>query len=203
MRYFRRGCPHRAADGGERVEQRQELGDVVAVAAGEDDGRRCAVAIGDQVVVRARPSPADRRGARAQPPFDARTCEESTTALDRSSRAAAFSSASRTSCRRCHTPASFQNRSRQHVIPDPNPSSCGRCSHRIPVCSTNRIPHSTSRSGTGRRPGHRNRRSLLGSSGSIRAHSSSDTIHREAPTTSPTPNPPAAHGHQDRPSSSC
>jgi hypothetical protein len=98
-----------------------------------------------------------------EPPYNALTCEESTTALDQSSFAAAFSSASRTSGRRCHTPASFQSRSqRQQVIPEPNPSSCGRRSHWMPVCSKNGIPHSTSRSGTALQPGYLNRRSLLG-----------------------------------------
>jgi hypothetical protein len=41
---------------------------------------------------------------------------------------------------------SFQSRSRrQQVIPEPKPSSWGRNSQRIPVSSTNRIPHSTLR----------------------------------------------------------
>jgi len=43
---------------------------------------------------------------------------------DQSSREAAFSSASSTSCSRCHTPASFQSRRRrQHVILEPKPRS--------------------------------------------------------------------------------
>ncbi len=75
--------------------------------------------------------------------------------------------------------ASFQSRSlRQHVIPDPNPSSWGRYSHRIAVQSTNRIPHNTLRSSRGLRPGNRCRRgSRGGNSGAISAHKSSDTIH--------------------------
>ncbi len=45
-------------------------------------------------------------------------------------------------------PASFQSRSRrQHVMPELKPRSCGKCSHWIPVCSTYKIPHSTSRFG--------------------------------------------------------
>ena len=40
------------------------------------------------------------------------------------------------------TPASFHAASRrQQVMPEPNPSSYGRCSHWIPVCRTNTIPH--------------------------------------------------------------
>ena len=41
---------------------------------------------------------------------------------------------------------------RQHVMPEPNPSSCGRYSHWIPVCSTNKIAHSACRSGNLGRP---------------------------------------------------
>lgn len=43
----------------------------------------------------------------------------------------------------------------QQVMPEPNPSSFGRCSHGMPVCSTYRIPRVTSRSGNGLRPGYR------------------------------------------------
>lgn len=81
-------------------------------------------------------------------------------------------------------PAAFQSRSRrQHVMPEPNPNSLGKYSHWMPVHSTYKIPHSTSRFGNGLRPGYRNRRSLLGNSGSIRSHRSSDTIHGNAPMT--------------------
>ncbi|GGU85070.1 hypothetical protein GCM10010275_20470 [Streptomyces litmocidini] len=48
-----------AADRWDGVEQGQELGDAVAVAAGEDDRERGAVAVGDQVVLGAGPSPID------------------------------------------------------------------------------------------------------------------------------------------------
>ncbi|SEE31245.1 hypothetical protein SAMN04490357_7632 [Streptomyces misionensis] len=174
--------PGPASDGRDGIKQGHELGDVVAVVAGEDDRERGAVS----VVIRWCLEPAHPRstgdGPVWSPFFNALTWPESTTALDQSSRAAAFSSASSTSCSCCQTPASFQSRSRhQHVIPDPKPSSWGRCSHWIPVCSTNRIPHSTCRSGTGLRPGYLNRRSRFGKSGSIRSHRSSDTILGQAP----------------------
>ncbi len=42
-----------SADRWEGVEQGQELGDVVAIAAGESDGERGSVAVDDQVVLRA------------------------------------------------------------------------------------------------------------------------------------------------------
>lgn len=44
------GAAAPAADRWDRVEQRQELGDVVAVAAGQQDGQRGAVPVSDQVV---------------------------------------------------------------------------------------------------------------------------------------------------------
>jgi hypothetical protein len=104
--------------------------------------RAGAVSVGDQVVLRTRP--VDRRRARAVPPFRALTWEDSTTQRDRSSREAAFSSATSSWCSCCHTPASFQSRNlRQQVMPEPKPSSFGRYSHWIPVCSTYGIPHST------------------------------------------------------------
>jgi hypothetical protein len=83
-------------------------------------------------------------------------------------------------------------------MPEPNPNSCGRYSHWIPVCSTYKIPHSTSRSGNGLRPGYRNLRSRCGSSGSKRSHNSSDTIHGDVPTPDRTLNSRASHGSQDR-----
>jgi protein-S-isoprenylcysteine O-methyltransferase Ste14 len=71
------------------------------------------------------------------------------TARDQSSFPAACSSASSSSCSCCQTPAVFHSsRRRQHVMPEPNPSSCGRNSRWMPVCSTKKIPHSTCRSGT-------------------------------------------------------
>lgn len=58
-----------AADGRDRVQQGQQVGDIVAVAVGEDDGERGAVSVGDHVVLGACPAPVDRRGARVDPPF--------------------------------------------------------------------------------------------------------------------------------------
>lgn len=82
----------------------------------------------------------------------------------------------------CQTSATFQSRNRRrHVMPEPKPNSCGRNSHWAPVCGTNKMAHSTFRSGSGLRPGCRELRSLHGRSGSIRAHKSSETIHGEAP----------------------
>src|SRR5690606_16538330 len=67
------------------VDQRDELGDVVAVAAGEADGQRDARALGDHVVFRAGPGAVDRARTGFGPPLSARTWELSITALDQSS----------------------------------------------------------------------------------------------------------------------
>ncbi|ANP52379.1 hypothetical protein AVL59_25110 [Streptomyces griseochromogenes] len=53
-------------------------------------------------------------------------------------------------------PALFQSRGlRQQVIPEPDPSSAGSHSQRIPVWRTNRIPHRTLRLSGCLRPGCR------------------------------------------------
>ena len=172
------GPPAAAAYRRDRLDQGHELGDVVAVAAGQRDRQRDAVRFGDQVVLRAGPGTVDRARAGFGPPFIARMCEPSITALDQSSAPAAFSSASSDSCSRCHTPASCQSRSRrQQVIPEPKPSSCGKNSHGIPVYRTNKIPDRTFRSSSRLRPGWSARRGTTGSSGSIRSHNPSGTIH--------------------------
>src|ERR1700733_5980770 len=73
---------------------------------------------------------------------------------EKSSGSAARSSDGSSSCSFFQTPASFQSRSRlQQVIPEPEPSSYGRNSQRIPVQSTNRIPHGTLRGSSRLRSG--------------------------------------------------
>jgi hypothetical protein len=126
-------------------------------------------------------SPTSRGPSADRPSFRraraARTWEESITARDQSSCFADRSFLSSTACSWSHTPASFQAaRRRQQVMPEPKPSSWGRYSHWIPVCSTNRIPHRACRSGTRGRPAT-SFGPGLGSNGSMSDHSSSDTIH--------------------------
>lgn len=70
-----------------------------------------------------------------------RTWDASTHARDQSTRLAAFSSATNVRCSWSNTRAACQSHNRrQHVIPEPKPSSRGRSSQPIPVNSTNRIP---------------------------------------------------------------
>lgn len=62
-----------AADRRDRVEQRQELGDVVAVAAGQRDGQRDAGRVDQQMVLGARAGTVDRGRPGQEPPKSART----------------------------------------------------------------------------------------------------------------------------------
>ena len=76
-----------------------------------------------------------------------------------------------------HTPARGQaGRRRQQLIPLPQPSSCGRDAHCIPVFSTNTIPVRQARSGTRARPGCR------GSFGRWGGTSGATTAHRASLT---------------------
>lgn len=61
-------APHRW----HRIEERDQLSDVIAVAAGQDDGKRDAGGVGDQVMLAARPAPVDRTSSRLGSPFNAR-----------------------------------------------------------------------------------------------------------------------------------
>lgn len=151
-----------------------ELRDVVTVPAGQRDRQRRALAVDDQMVLAAKTGAVDRGGAGLLAPPLARTCELSTTARDQSIWPASCNSSSRTWCSRCQTPASFHSkRRRQHVIPHPQPISCGKSSHGIPVFNTNKIPVKAARSGTRGRPVTCG--SPTGKIGSIRAHNSSES----------------------------
>lgn len=140
----------------DQVQQRQQLRDVVPVPAGQCDGERNAVAIDDQVVLAARPAPVARRRSGVHPPLSALTCEPSTAQSSISSRPAALSSVNRTSCRRGHTPASVQFRSRRQAVTPLHPvRSAGTSRQLTPLHSTYTIPRSAARSSAGSRPGQR------------------------------------------------
>lgn len=137
-----------------RLEQRNELGDLVAVAAGQAGGERDAVGVGDQVVPAARPAPVNR-GLR---PVFGPPLAPGVGAVHRSPRKVQSVRAAEPDEEGFVEPgphaASVHSASRrQHVMPDPKPSSNGRCSQAMPVCSTNRMPWNTSRSGCRFRPG--------------------------------------------------
>ncbi len=164
-----------AANWWDGVNQRQQLGDVVPVGAGQDCTDGDAIRVDEDVMLGTWSRAI--RGARASfsPAPTARTDDESTAAREKSSSPASRNFASSNSCKRFHTPAFCQSRKRlQQVGPEPNPNLVERWHQRIPVLNTNRMPFSAARFETGRRPGYFLRRGFGGGSkGSIKAHSSS------------------------------
>jgi len=167
-----------AAHGRHLVDERDQLRDVVTVAAGDRVRERDPRGVNQEVVLRSGSASVHRARARFGAPFFAWIWLPSTTARDHSISPACCSRASSSSCSLSHTPAACHSSSRRrHVAPDPNPSSKGRCRHAIPVYSTNKIPCSVSRSPSRLRPGYRNRRVVFGSSGSISSHNPSGTSH--------------------------
>jgi len=160
------------------VYQGEQLRHVMTVGTGDGECQRDPLSIRDEVMLRSKFAPVGGIGARFQPPKTARTLALSTTARDQSSWSARRNRARSISCTRCQTPWACQSRRRrQHVIPHPQPSSCGKYSHGIPVRRTNRIPVKALRLGTGGRP------LLLGGlsggrRGSMSVHRSSGRISR-------------------------
>jgi hypothetical protein len=89
----------------DRLDERQQLGDVGAVGGGEQAGERVTVGVGDQVMLGAGLAPIDRTRPGFAAPKSARSEAESQTARERSSRPARRSRASSSSCSCCQTPA--------------------------------------------------------------------------------------------------
>ena len=167
-------APHRRHG----VHQRQQLGYVVAIGAGQEGRQRGAVGVSERVMLASRLAAVRGIGAGFFPrPPTARTDALSTQARDQSSWSASCNLDNSVSWSFSHTPAACQSRSRrQQVIPEPQPISWGSISHGMPLFSTNRMPVRALRSSRGLRPGWRNRRGLAGgSSGSTISHSSSLT----------------------------
>ena len=175
-----------ATDDWNRVDQRQQLCDVMAIGAGQNNRERHPVCVSSDMVLRA----GSRTIYRVRPSFwpapIARTEDESTTTRDKSICPAARNSESSSSCNRSHTPTSCQSRKRrQQVTPEPQPISAGRSRQRSPVRNTNTMPLNAARSGTGLRPGYFSRRAFgCGSKGSIRFHNSSSMIGLSIPLAS-------------------
>lgn len=159
----RRNCVHQF-DGTLRI---------VNVGSGVLDRQRHTIGISDQMTLRATLTAI--RGIRPcfLPPKTARTEQLSMTAHERLIWPASPSSLSNISQIACHTPSCCQSRSRrQHVMPHPQPSSCGRYSQGQPVFSTNRIPVRQARSETRGRP-PLGFGGSGGNSGRIRSHNAS------------------------------
>ena len=111
----------------------------------------------------------------------------STTARDQSIWSSRASQSSSAKWIRSHTPACCQSRKRrQHVIPDPHPSSCGSICQGIPLRRTKTMPVRHARSETRGRPPW-GRRGGIGKNGSTRSHNGSGSSAAAIPihTTSP------------------
>lgn len=169
------GTARSAPEGRDGVDQGQELRHIMAVGGRQDRDERNPLRVGENVV--RTPRLAAIGGVRSSffPPRNARSDARSTTARARSIWPRRCSSVSSTAWSCFHTPARCQRTSRrQHVVPDPQPISCGNMFHGSPLRRTNRMPVKTARSGIGLRPAYlRLRDRRCGSSGSINAHSSS------------------------------
>lgn len=137
-----------------RVQEREQLGDVGAVGAGDAHRQRHALRVDQEVVLCARAGAVSGVGADGEAVFPlleetptARTDDESTTARDQSSASAWCSWHSSRACRASHTPASCHAlRRRQHVMPLPQPISRGSISHGSPLLRMNTIPVRAARS---------------------------------------------------------
>jgi hypothetical protein len=155
-----------------RIDQGQQLGDVVPMRRSQPRDERNPVRVGENMMFRPGLAAIGRVRSSFFPPRSARSEELSTTARARSIWPRRRNSFSNTVCRRFQTPARCQRtRRRQQVVPEPQPISRGSRFHGSPVRSTKRIPVRTARSGIGARPAYwRLRRRRFGRSGSIRAH---------------------------------
>ena len=158
-----------------RVNQGQQLRDVVPIGRCQRRDERNPVRVGENMMLRPGFAAIGRVRSSFFPPRTARMEELSAMARARSSWPRWRNSASRTACRRFHTPARCQRtRRRQHVLPDPHPIAFGSICQGRPLRSTNRIPVKAARSGTRGRPIALNRRrGGLGKSGSMRLHNAS------------------------------
>lgn len=167
--------PWLAADGGNRIDQRQQLCHVVRVRAGQDRCQRDSLGIRNHVMLATAFSTIGRVGAGFLPPVSALSIALSTSARDQLIWSARCNFASKTRCSLSHTPAACQAvKRRQQVMPLPQPISCGKSSQAMPVFSTKRIPVNALRLPTGGRT-PLGKRFNGGSSGSITSHNSSES----------------------------
>jgi hypothetical protein len=157
------------------IDERQQLGHVVAVRRREARDNRNPVGVGKNMMFRPGLTAIGRVRSSFFPPRNARSEALSTTARARSSWPRRRNSVSKTRWSRFHTPARCHRTSRrQQVLPDPQPISFGSICQGRPLRNTNRIPVKAARSGTRGRPIALNRRrGGFGNRGSIRLHKAS------------------------------
>ncbi len=134
------------------IERGLECHRIVSVGSRDRDSQRDAACVYGDVSFRSELAAVRRVGAGFLPPRGLETLAPSRLARCQSIWSCSRSRRNIARCSRCHTPAACQSRRRrQHVMPLPKPSSCGKSSHGIPVCSTYRMPFSAARSSTVRR----------------------------------------------------
>ncbi|AJY64531.1 hypothetical protein B7759_05517 [Burkholderia glumae] len=170
-------------DGSEadRLDQRNQLGDVVTIGAAQDYRDRHSVGDGGDVALRTGSRSIGRVRAGFSPAPTAPTAridDASTTAREKSSFSAARSFAGSTACSRSRTPACCQSRRRRQPLrPESHPIADGKSRQRMPVIKAHRMPAKAARSATGLRPGYPKRCGFGGgSSGAIRARRWSSRI---------------------------
>lgn len=170
-----RRAPRPAPQGWDGIHQREQLCHIMTVGGGQERDERNPLRVGENVVLTPRLAAIGWVRSSFFPPRSARRDALSTTARAKWISPRRCNSVSRTAWRRFQTPARCQRTSRrQHVVPEPQPISCGSMFHGSPLRSTNRIPVNTARSGMGFRPAYRRLRCRrLGKNGSISVHSSS------------------------------
>ena len=157
------GPPRPAAGAADRLDGVYEVfeeGALIDVGGAEPDGERDAGAVDQQMALATwfaavrwiRADVFVGGGGASTPPL-AGTDALSRLARDQSIASASPRPSNSVVWSRCQTPAACQSRSlRQQVMPLPQPISCGRYSHGMPVFNTKMIPASAARSGTRGRP---------------------------------------------------
>ncbi|EDT42852.1 hypothetical protein BamMEX5DRAFT_1343 [Burkholderia ambifaria MEX-5] len=160
------------------VDQRQQLRNIVDVRASQDRSERCAVGVGDDVMLGAGSRAIGGVGPVFGPPqWPVPMMSRRRHARNRSGRPPVVWRATVRGGDPTRRPRASRRSRRQQVAPEPKPSCIGRWFHRMPVLSTNRMPFNAARLGTGNRPGFFVRRGFGGSSnGSLSIHNSSSTI---------------------------
>jgi hypothetical protein len=131
----------------QRIHQLFEDHRIVTVGSSNAEDQRDALAVREEVALAAEFAPVRGVGACVRTPRGLGTLAPSRLTRLKSSWPAPCSSASKSRCRRCHTPTACQSRSlRQQVMPLPKPSSWGSSSQGMPVRNTKRMPLSASSS---------------------------------------------------------
>ncbi|MGF6662052.1 hypothetical protein QF000_008012 [Paraburkholderia atlantica] len=167
------GLAIQARDCWNRIKRRLERHRVVPVGARDRNSQGNALCVYDDVPFRPELAPVCRVGAGFLAPRGLATLAASRLARSQSIWSCSRNRRSSARCSCSHTPATCQSRSRrQHVMPLPKRSSCGRSSHGMPVCSTYRMPSKAARSSTVRRRPPFGDGVNTGISGSSAAHNS-------------------------------